>query len=64
MNPKEFHDMLENAAKQMFDQYSNDDYDKHPYQTGCDYGKYEMCRNILGHFNDMLSEYNIVKKEK
>jgi len=64
MNANEFKTMLVESAKKYIYDFNNDDVNNHPYKTGCDYGRYEMAKNILGHFEDLLKENDIISNKK
>lgn len=61
MNPKEFYMILLDTEAEMLSRYQDDDSDESPYKAGTDYGRYEMCKYIRGHYEDMLRQYGKAK---
>lgn len=43
--------------------YNATDADKYPYRAGCEYGRFEMAAYILGQFEDLVDENDIIPKE-
>ena len=64
MNATEFKNMLSESVKYYCEEFAKSDFDTHPYDTWRNYGRYETAKNILGHFNDLLNENDIVPKKK
>ena len=60
MNPKEFYMLLLDTEAEMLSHLDFDS-DESPYKAGADYGRYEMCKYIRGHYEDMLREYGKAK---
>ena len=55
MNSTEFYMLLLDTEAEMLSRLDFDS-DKSPYKAGTDYGRYEMCKYIRGHYEDMLRE--------
>jgi hypothetical protein len=49
--------LLLDTEAEMLSRYQDDDSDESPYKAGTDYGRYEMCKYIRGHYEDMLRQY-------
>ena len=62
MNAEQFKNLINEAATAAYKEYNNGDLDSHPYALGCAYGKYEMARYILGHFEDFVKANSITPR--
>lgn len=63
MNSEDFKKFLEGTVIAMRTRYNATDADKYPYRAGCEYGRFEMAADILGQFEDLVDENDIIPKE-